>query len=260
MINVKENNKISARDLYNGLEIKSRFATWMERAIEDYGFTEGLDYFPTMGKTTSLGGRPTTEYDLTIDCAKELCLYGKSKKGKEYRKYLIGLSSQVDSHKLLNTKKAALAYKLINTFKFGEYQLEAENMHKESYRLSSRIKEDFHKLFANYRNDLLGINNRELKEGMIKAFESGMIHKVAAKNIRTRIMFLDRYQLIRNAVADYLICMGENTMDALNFADSVKEIAEFAQIEIRIKDEDTLFESKEYALPPSQIALKIANQ
>ena len=76
------------------------------------------------------------------------------------------------------------------------------------------------------------------------AFNKGMIHKPQAKNIRGRIALLDRYKLIRDAVADYLLSTGATTSDAINFADTVKEIAQFAKIEIRIKDEDNLFQEK----------------
>ena len=139
---------------------------------------------------------------------------------------------------------------MLNTFKFAEYQIQAEDIHKGYFILTAKTKENVHKAFAEYRSDLLGINNNDLKQGLIDAFNKGMIHKASAKNIRGRIALIDKYRLIRDAVADFLIGTGATTFDALNFADTVKEIAEFAQIEIRIKDEDNLFQEKENVFPP----------
>ena len=43
---------ILARDLYNGLGIQTKYTTWLERMAE-YGFQEGKDFFPFLGKSPS---------------------------------------------------------------------------------------------------------------------------------------------------------------------------------------------------------------
>lgn len=80
---------VSARDLYKGLEIKTRFSLWVKQNFKD--FEEGTD-FQRVVTTTPRENRGSIElqdYALTIDMAKQLCLLSRTKKGKEYREYLI---------------------------------------------------------------------------------------------------------------------------------------------------------------------------
>ena len=142
---------------------------------------------------------------------------------------------------------------MIETFKFADYQIKAEELHKDRFILSSKVKGNIHKLFAENRNEILGINNEMLKQELISMFQQGLIHKPQAKNIRARIALIDRYKLMRNAVTDYLISLQVNTHDAITFAETVMEVAKITQIEIRIKDEDTLFDIKENASTPLEL-------
>lgn len=83
---------VSARELYKGLEIKTRFSLWVKQNFDD--FEQGMD-FTSVVTTTEVqnnGGvqiRELQDYALTIDMAKQLCLLSRTKKGKEYREYLI---------------------------------------------------------------------------------------------------------------------------------------------------------------------------
>lgn len=38
----------------------------------DYGFEEGKDFYSKMSKTSEQGGRPATDYEVSIDMAKEM--------------------------------------------------------------------------------------------------------------------------------------------------------------------------------------------
>ena len=64
---------------------------WIERRIEEYGFVEGFEFFPKLGKTPkgSKGGRPTIEYYLSISMAQELCILDNTEIGKAIRLYLL---------------------------------------------------------------------------------------------------------------------------------------------------------------------------
>lgn len=83
---------VSARDLYKGLEIKTRFSLWVKQNFKV--FEDGQD-FTSVVTTTEVqnnGGtqrRELQDYLLTIDTAKELCMMSKTEKGKEVRKYFI---------------------------------------------------------------------------------------------------------------------------------------------------------------------------
>jgi phage anti-repressor protein len=252
MVQINENGFIDATNLHIVLESKTPYHTWIKRRISDADLIEGKDFCTSLDEST--GGRKKTIYLFTKDAAKEICLLEQNTKGKEIRRWLIGLSNKVENNKLLTIEKTALVVQMINTFKFGEYQIEAEKLHKDTFMLSTITKENIHKLFGQYRNELLDINNYELKQGLIDAYQKGLINTPKGKNIRTRLFHLDKYVLVRNAVADYLLSIGVNTHDALTFADSVKMVAELTNLEIKIKNEDTLFQHKENVAAPIELS------
>ncbi len=70
-----EKPMVLGRDLHAALEVQTAYKDWFPRMCE-YGFTEGTDFCSFLSEST--GGRPSTDHQLTIDMAKELCmvLYG----------------------------------------------------------------------------------------------------------------------------------------------------------------------------------------
>lgn len=78
---------VFARDLYVFLECKKDFSDWIKSRIEKYDFEDGIDFTTFQGKST--GGRPTWEYILTMDTAKEIAMVEGNEKGKVARKYFI---------------------------------------------------------------------------------------------------------------------------------------------------------------------------
>jgi anti-repressor protein len=81
---------VSARDLHTALEVARDFSTWIKDRIEKYSFIEGRDYevFTKSGENP-LGGRPSGEYLLSVQMAKELATVEDNEKGREVRLYLI---------------------------------------------------------------------------------------------------------------------------------------------------------------------------
>lgn len=85
---------VSARDLYKGLGIKRRFSAWWEQNGKE--FEEYIDFQPVLISTPreNRGNIELQDYALTIDMAKQLCLLSRTKKGKEYREYLIEIEKK----------------------------------------------------------------------------------------------------------------------------------------------------------------------
>jgi len=79
----------NARDLHATLEVAKDFTDWIKYRIEQYGFIEGEDYSPNLGKTSRRGGRPATDYHLTLDMAKELAMVENNERGRQVRRYFI---------------------------------------------------------------------------------------------------------------------------------------------------------------------------
>lgn len=83
-----EQPTVSARDLHDGLEIKTAFKDWFPRMAE-YGFEAGKDFSSKMSEST--GGRPAMDYEVSVDMAKQICMLQRSEKGRQYRQYFIDL-------------------------------------------------------------------------------------------------------------------------------------------------------------------------
>jgi len=86
---------VNARELHAFLESKQDFSTWMKYRIAQYDFVENVDFvsFPQIyGKPQ--GGRPSIEYALTINMAKELSMVEGNEKGKQARRYFIAREEQ----------------------------------------------------------------------------------------------------------------------------------------------------------------------
>lgn len=99
LINVKnEDGKllVSLRELHEKLGIKTQFTKWAIRMFE-YGFEENIDYIPVSQKRLTVQGNETTftDYIVTINMAKEICMIQRSDIGREFRKYFIECEKQL---------------------------------------------------------------------------------------------------------------------------------------------------------------------
>lgn len=90
---------VNARELHELLDCKRDFSSWIKGRIEKYKFEEGVDYilvFTNSGENLQ-GGRPSKDYYLTIDMAKELSMVENNDKGRQARRYFIDCEKKVKS-------------------------------------------------------------------------------------------------------------------------------------------------------------------
>lgn len=95
---------VNARELHDFLEVGKVFAAWINERIQQYQFSENIDYvivinassevFSETGKNSknnqpNKGGRPSKDYFITLDMAKELAMVERTEKGREARRYFI---------------------------------------------------------------------------------------------------------------------------------------------------------------------------
>lgn len=95
-IGEQEVQTVNARELHEYLEVGKVFANWIKDRIAQYKFNENEDFivFSDSGKNP-LGGRPSEEYYLSLDMAKELAMVERNAKGREVRKYFIRCEQQL---------------------------------------------------------------------------------------------------------------------------------------------------------------------
>jgi phage anti-repressor protein len=97
---------VDARELHTFLNVGRDFSNWIKDRITKYGFEEGKDFEKVLLKfgenpqvvaksgENPQGGRPTIEYTLTIDMAKELGMVESNEKGRLIRRYFIEVEKE----------------------------------------------------------------------------------------------------------------------------------------------------------------------
>lgn len=171
---------ILARELHEKLNIKTKFTTWFERMC-DYGFSEGIEFFPKAGETSGHGGRPSKDYEISIDMAKQICMIQRTPEGKQCRQYLI------DLEKAWNTPEQIMARAL----KMADVTI-------------NHLKEDNAKLL----DDNKRMKPKEIFADAVSASDSSMLVRDVAKMIRQNGVQLGEKRFYKWLREKGYICQG----------------------------------------------------
>ena len=91
--NVDDNETVNARDLHKQLNNGYKFTDWIENRISSYKLIENVDYFMVSKKYETVKGKippkETSDYILTLDCAKQLAMVERTDIGALVRRYFI---------------------------------------------------------------------------------------------------------------------------------------------------------------------------
>lgn len=117
----KENPTVSGRDLHEALQIKTAYKDWFPRMCE-YGFVEGVDFCSFLSEST--GGRPSTNHELTIDMAKQICMIQRTDIGRKFREYFLQVEAAWNTPEAVMARALDFAHKTIDSLKLRNYQLE----------------------------------------------------------------------------------------------------------------------------------------
>jgi anti-repressor protein len=170
---------ISARELHERLKINTRFNDWFPRMVE-YGFSEGLDFYSKMSKTENCG-RPSKDYEISVDMAKQICMIQRTPEGKQCRQYLI------DLEKAWNTPEQVMARAL-----------------KMADGTINRLKEDNAKLLDDNRR----MKPKEIFADAVSASDSSMLVRDVAKMIRQNGVQLGEKRFYKWLREKGYICQG----------------------------------------------------
>lgn len=124
LINVTLNDNqepvVSGRQLHEALGVNSRYTTWFDR-MKEYGFTEGQDFLPNLGKST--GGRQATDHVIKLDMAKEIAMIQRTERGKQVRQYFIQVEKDFNSPEKIMARALLMADQKVHKL---EAQIEAD--------------------------------------------------------------------------------------------------------------------------------------
>jgi anti-repressor protein len=102
-INESSEQIVSGRELYEFLEVKTKYKDWIKRKIEKYGFIENIDFVLVAQKRATNNPRnPYTlenEHILKLSMAKELAMLENNEKGKQARLYFIKCEEEYKKQK-----------------------------------------------------------------------------------------------------------------------------------------------------------------
>lgn len=158
------------------LRVGRDFTTWIKGRISKYGFAENVDFSrsPVLvsGKNQGLsfGGENRTDYFLTLDMAKELCMVEKSEIGRQARRYFIemervakqGVNREYvalleSQNQALKTELARLAPKFVRIAFYHNVGLDMQEMRLLTQRSDCTVRRNLQRLdacgFTEYRPD-----------------------------------------------------------------------------------------------------------
>lgn len=100
LLAAKNQTLVNARDLHQFLGSRQDFSDWVKKRIKEYQFIENQDFTSFAQFRENLqGGRPSKEYHISLDMAKELSMVERTERGRQARQYFIAMEQQaITSH------------------------------------------------------------------------------------------------------------------------------------------------------------------
>lgn len=116
-----EQPTVSARDLHESLNIKTKFNDWFSRMCE-YGFQNGIDLNLLKIEQVQIEGvrkvkRDITDYQISVDMAKQICMIQRTPEGKQIRQYFLDLEKAWNTPEQVFARALRMADKTIESLK-----------------------------------------------------------------------------------------------------------------------------------------------
>ena len=141
-INGELQQTVNARELHAFLQSKQDFSTWIKNRVEQYDFVENQDFVIFSENSEKIQkGRPSKDYYITLDMAKELAMVERNDKGKQARQYFIECERKLRERQL---KLAPTTY--VEALRALADEVEAHNKTQEQLAIAAPKSEYFDKL------------------------------------------------------------------------------------------------------------------
>ena len=126
-----EQPTVSARDLHEQLNIGTAFKDWFPRMCE-YGFEKERDFNMLKNERVQIEGkrevrREVTDYNISIDMAKQICMIQRTPEGKQIRQYFIDLEKAWNTPEQIFARALKMADKEIERLKENNALLTQDN-------------------------------------------------------------------------------------------------------------------------------------
>lgn len=172
------------------------------------------------------------DYFLSLELARLITLNSSSKVKLSFARKLDKLvKKEIDRTKLFTKDQVLAVLELTKVMGLVSCQKSVEAKLQQD-RFSNPTQ---HREWWRYRAGLLGYSAKTLQE---KMSEIGQAYK--GKNLRQMLLKLDKYEIIRMAVVELFVSLGNSADYARNMGDLAKVFAKELQVEIRDDRKDTL--------------------
>ena len=136
---------VSARELHEKLRSAERFSKWWERFVQ-YGFIEGSDFTTVLKSTVVNNGakRELTDYAISIEMAKQICMLQRTELGRKYREYFLNLEKAWKSPEAVMARALQVANELLVKQKADVDRLLIENKEQKQQLIEQAPKVEFY--------------------------------------------------------------------------------------------------------------------
>lgn len=127
---------VSARDLHEALDIKTRFSLWTKQNFKH--FRENIDFTSVVTTTVVNNGaeRELQDYALTIETAKHIAMMSGTNKGYEVRDYFIRVEQAWNSPEMVMKRALEIANKKVEKLKLENQQMQPKALFADSVAAS----------------------------------------------------------------------------------------------------------------------------
>ena len=124
LIKINNDGLVSARELHEKLEVKTRFNDWINGRIKKYEFIENSDFIAITEKKVTAQGNESEYKDcaITIEMAKELSMVENNEQGRKCRKYFIQVEKAWNSPEMIMKRALEIANKQVESLKLENNQ------------------------------------------------------------------------------------------------------------------------------------------
>jgi phage anti-repressor protein len=210
--------------------------------IEDNMFADlNTDYLPLLA-TKKGRGQFRKNYELHIDFALKLCMVSNSPVGEATRNYLVDLLNKRKDLDLFTADEIIYLSKLKAVFSFITECEKAEKLHMATFtegRTDKYAFSDFHK----YRNAILKLDKDTIEERLKQYCIDNQRPLPKAKKKIEKLIVIDKYEVLRNGVWDFLTASREK--HAMKLANLVRNMAEAENLAIKRVNEFDLMNNKQ---------------
>lgn len=164
---------VNARELHTALKNGRHFSDWIKQRIDEAMLEEGSDFVQisfSQDCDKPLGGRPSVDYGLTVDAAKQVSMLERNDVGRQVRKYFVEAEKQ--AHKpIAQLSRKDLALLIIQSEEENErLRLTTDQQAKEIKAMAPKA-EVYEQFIATKSNILVGAFAKVIGWGPKKLFK-----------------------------------------------------------------------------------------